>query len=552
MKSDTAEILDPVTVRVLLVVDEASGRDQLASALVNAGFEARALGDVAELQQALAGWRPHLLVISERLAGTTGREVAQRLHTQGAYFELPIVGLVDEESVPHALHWLRGGASDVWVGRPGFGVAQASKALLDELAETRVNAAPFKARLLAWARRKHLSGRILFYPDTPFEGRARFKHGELVGARAGGNESEGALDELLSLEDAPLRWIPGDEPTGRTRVPGGGYKARLLVVEDDDALRGMLLKQLASFAQVEGAADGIEGLLKATSKPWDVVIADLNLPGLDGWGLLRQIRQHVTAREAAILVLSAHDELRETLKAARAGARAYLKKTGRAKPLIDTLELLLSPRKEAWDSLARKEKTPIDLRLVGPLWALRAIAELDLVGTLSIEDPIGRYEVDVSHGQLVRAVAQTGSLRIEGNLALESLLSSTGEGAFTPGEVARGQAPLPWVFEAADGASKAVESWMSVRMRDAVSQPDRLYLHPELSLLFARIASEKELRVLSAIRQHPRSVADLAESIGLPYEEVELALAELLRRGVLLNEPPPSESSVSGVDQAES
>ncbi|MBL8917899.1 MAG: response regulator [Myxococcaceae bacterium] len=552
MKSDTAETLDPVAVRVLLVAEEAAGRDELSSALVSAGFEVRSQRDGAELEKTLTGWRPHLLVVGERLPGTTGREVAQRVHAQGAFFELPIVALVTEQSVPQAVHWLRAGASDVWLRRPTFDIAEAAKALLDELAETRVHTGALRARLLAWARRHHLSGRILFYPDTPFEGRARFKDGELVGARAGGNESDGALDELLSLDDAPLRWIDGDEPTGRTRVPGGSYRAKLLVVEDDDALRGMLLKQLSSFAHVEGAADGIDGLLKATSKPWDVVIADLNLPGLDGWGLLRQLRQHVTAREAAILVLSAHDELRDTLKAARAGARAYLKKTGRAKPLIDTLELLLSPRKEAWDSLARKEKTPIDLRLVGPLWTLRAIAELDLVGTLTIDEPLGRYEVQVSHGQLVTASAQTGSLRIEGPLAIESFLSSSGEGLFEPGEVARGQGTLPWVFEAADGAGKAVESWMSARMRDAVSQPDRLHLHPELSQLFARIASDKELRVLAAIRQHPRSVADLAESIGLPYEEVELALSELLRRGVLLSEPPPSESSTSGVHQAES
>jgi predicted transcriptional regulator len=88
-------------------------------------------------------------------------------------------------------------------------------------------------------------------------------------------------------------------------------------------------------------------------------------------------------------------------------------------------------------------------------------------------------------------------------------------------------------------------------MRDAVSQPQRLYLHPELSLLFTRVASERELKVLSALRQAPRSVADLSDATDMPYEEVELALAELLRRGVLLTESPVDPSSTSGLQAVE-
>ena len=47
--------------------------------------------------------------------------------------------------------------------------------LLDELNESRVHTGSIKARLVAWARRRQLSGTVLFYPDTPFEGRARFE-----------------------------------------------------------------------------------------------------------------------------------------------------------------------------------------------------------------------------------------------------------------------------------------------------------------------------------------------------------------------------------------
>lgn len=551
MKSDTAEMLEPVAARIVLVDDDLATRTALENQLVAAGFEVRSLPDVVTLQATLTEWRPHLLILDEWLPQTTGRETALKLRAQGAFFDIPIIGLLSEASVPQALHWLRSGAVDLWTRGTDFDPAERARDLLDELNESRVHAASLKARLTAWARRRHLSGTVLFYPETPFEGRARFESGELTSVRFGGQEGDGALEELLRIDDAPARWVPGDEVTGRHRVPGGSYRPRVLVVEDDDALRGLLLKQLAPFGDIDGAADGIEGLLKATGTPFDLVVADLNLPGLDGWGLMRQLRQNIVAREAAILVLSAHDELRETLKLARAGARAYLKKTGRAKPLLDTLELLLAPRREAWDSLARKDKTAIDLRLVGPMWTLRAVAELDLVGTILIEETLGRFEVKAAHGQLLSATAQTGSLRIEGVMALESFLASTGEGFFVPGDVGPVPKDAPWLFETAEKAGKALEAWLSARMRDAVSQPGKLFLHPELSLLFSRVASDKELKVLAALRAHPLGVADLSDAVGLAYEDVEHVLSELLRRGVLMTEAPvDTSSSASGVHDA--
>ena len=106
-------------------------------------------------------------------------------------------------------------------------------------------------------------------------------------------------------------------------------------------------------------------------------------------------------------------------------------------------------------------------------------------------------------------------------------------------------------FETAEKAGKALEAWLSARMRDAVSQPGKLFLHPDLSLLFSRVASDQELKVLAALRANPLGVADLSDAVGLPYEDVEQALAELLRRGVLMTEAPvDNSSSASGVHDA--
>jgi two-component system chemotaxis response regulator CheY len=551
MPNDPIHTANATSARILVVEPDDAFRTELVTAIEAAGFEVRSLGDPTGLPATLTQFRPQLVFLAERFAQSSGRELALKLRSQGATFSIPIVGLLAEVSVPQALVWLRAGAVDLWSTERAVESVDRLGALLEELKESRVHLGVLKARLVTFARRRRLSGTVVVYPDTPFEGHARFDDGELTFARLGLTEGEAALDEMLSLDDAPARWVPGEVPLALKRVPGGSYKSKILVVEDDDALRALLLKQLAPFGEVHPSPDGIDGLMQATKLAFDVIIADLNLPGLDGWGFLRQVKQHVIARESAVLVLSAHDEMRETLKAARAGARAYVKKTGRAKPLLDTVELLLSPRLRVWESLARKERTLLDVRLLGPVWILRAIAELDLVGTVTTEDPLWRYQVTVAHGQLVAVSAQTGSVTIEGRHALESFLSSTGEGAFVPSDVPHIPTRAPWVFESVEAASESLSSWLSERMRDAVTEPERLIVHPELAGLFSRIASERELRVLTALRQQSRNVASLSDALQMPYDEVELALLELLRRGVLLTEAPVDPSSPSGVLEEE-
>jgi two-component system, OmpR family, response regulator len=99
---------------------------------------------------------------------------------------------------------------------------------------------------------------------------------------------------------------------------------RVLVVEDEPDLRRVVVQALREEGYaVDEAADGEEGLYKASSWDYDALVLDLMLPRLDGWGVLRQLRQK---RKTPVLVLTARDSVRDRVKGLDCGADDYLVK----------------------------------------------------------------------------------------------------------------------------------------------------------------------------------------------------------------------------------
>lgn len=103
---------------------------------------------------------------------------------------------------------------------------------------------------------------------------------------------------------------------------------RVLVVEDSATLAGQLRAALeeAQFA-VDHAKDGTEGLFLGETEPYDAVVLDLGLPGLDGLTVLRRWR--AAGRTMPVLVLTARSSWSEKVAGLNAGADDYL-----AKPFV--------------------------------------------------------------------------------------------------------------------------------------------------------------------------------------------------------------------------
>ena len=100
---------------------------------------------------------------------------------------------------------------------------------------------------------------------------------------------------------------------------------RLLVVEDEVKLAQYLLKGLSENGHVvDLARDGIEGRRLATGGEYDLVLLDLMLPGVDGFGVLAAIR--AANRRLPVLMLTARDKVEDRVRGLEQGADDYLVK----------------------------------------------------------------------------------------------------------------------------------------------------------------------------------------------------------------------------------
>jgi two-component system, OmpR family, response regulator len=114
---------------------------------------------------------------------------------------------------------------------------------------------------------------------------------------------------------------------------------RLLIVEDEADLRESLTKAMREEGYaVDAAPDGAEGLHKAESNDYDVIVLDVMLPGKDGWEILSRVRKR---KRTPVLMLTARDGVRDRVKGLDLGADDYLVKPFNLGELIARVRALI-------------------------------------------------------------------------------------------------------------------------------------------------------------------------------------------------------------------
>lgn len=116
---------------------------------------------------------------------------------------------------------------------------------------------------------------------------------------------------------------------------------RILIVDDAATVRlyHRNILETAGYA-VEEAINGIEAMEKALQTPFDLYVVDVNMPKLDGYGFLKELRSQDIVQAPAVMV-STEAEAVDKLRAYEAGANLYLIKPVKPQGLLAYVRLLL-------------------------------------------------------------------------------------------------------------------------------------------------------------------------------------------------------------------
>jgi len=137
------------------------------------------------------------------------------------------------------------------------------------------------------------------------------------------------------------------DDTATTRRSGPhGPSPKVLLVDDEDSLRKVLKDLLEREGyEVSEARDGVQALDQVDRVGPDIVVLDLNLPGLDGYGVLSHLRSRPATAGLPVIVLTAKGDEDNEVRVFALGADDFLQKPFRARALSARLEAVLGRRR---------------------------------------------------------------------------------------------------------------------------------------------------------------------------------------------------------------
>jgi signal transduction histidine kinase/DNA-binding response OmpR family regulator len=162
--------------------------------------------------------------------------------------------------------------------------------------------------------------------------------------RIGAPRSLGSTPAATAYVEEALRWVPGaDSPSSAaSRTNGAQAGARILVADDNADMREYITRLLSQHWAVEAVSDGAQALRAARHSPPDLILSDVMMPHLDGFGLIRELRSEASTAGIPIILLSARAGEEATAEGLRAGADDYLVKPFSASGLLVRVEAQLS------------------------------------------------------------------------------------------------------------------------------------------------------------------------------------------------------------------
>ncbi len=121
---------------------------------------------------------------------------------------------------------------------------------------------------------------------------------------------------------------------------------KVLLVDDNPMVLGLLTNALSQAARVSTASDGADALMRCIDEPFDLIVADYQMPGMDGRQLLEKIRSRSATSRIPVILVASKTDLTEKLKVVQDSVEDFVEKpffvkeaAGRIKRIIDKIAL---------------------------------------------------------------------------------------------------------------------------------------------------------------------------------------------------------------------
>jgi DNA-binding response OmpR family regulator len=183
---------------------------------------------------------------------------------------------------------------------------------------------------------------------------------------------------------------------------------KILVVDDEAHLRRVVSLYLrARHYEVETAENGLDAIQKVSTDRPDLIIADIGMPGLDGYELCSRLRRDPATRTIPFIFLTARDQETDRIKARKIGSDDYLTKPCPLDQLAEHVETMI-------DRIEQAKKIPLDR--IGFSGHLDEVNVLDLIQMLELDQKTGALVL--SHGE------RTGSLYFKDGTIIDADIRS--------------------------------------------------------------------------------------------------------------------------------
>jgi excisionase family DNA binding protein len=141
------------------------------------------------------------------------------------------------------------------------------------------------------------------------------------------------IDAWLDSQRPRAGAKPAPAPAGARPAGGGSARPRVLVVDDEASIRDLLSKTLAlAEYDVDVAPDGRSALERMRLYPYDLLIADLKMPGMDGLAVIREAKRYKS--DLPVIIITGFSTESSAIEAVNLGVAGYLTKPFRVPQVL--------------------------------------------------------------------------------------------------------------------------------------------------------------------------------------------------------------------------